>query len=95
VLDQEREIEKPLRETHRPLKSLKTAKSGVFLAQGYQWLSKAHDFAGETFSFHFVSRQGLESYFGAALRAGAGGVAKNLGSFVKFPHRCSFGRLSL
>ena len=53
--------EKSLRETLSPLKSFKTAKSGNFRPKGYQRLSKAHDFAGETISFRFrlffVSRE--------------------------------------
>jgi hypothetical protein len=45
--------EKSFRETLNPLKSLKTAKSADFQAQGYQRLSKTRDFAGETISFRF------------------------------------------
>jgi hypothetical protein len=45
--------EKSLRETLSPLKSFKTAKSGVFRAQRFQRVSKTHDFAGETISFRF------------------------------------------
>jgi hypothetical protein len=53
--DGEAEMKKSLRETLRPLKSLKTAKSSDFRAQRNQELSKTHDFAGETFSFRFAS----------------------------------------
>jgi hypothetical protein len=42
--------EESFRETLRPLKSLKTAKSRNFRPQRYQALSKTHDFAGEAFS---------------------------------------------
>jgi hypothetical protein len=50
----EAEMKKSFRETHSPLKSLKTAKSGDFRVQRYQRLSKTHDFVGETFSFRFA-----------------------------------------
>jgi hypothetical protein len=46
-------FEKPLRETLRPLKSLKTAKFADFRTQGYQGLTKTHDFAGEAISLRF------------------------------------------
>jgi hypothetical protein len=46
-------FEKSFRETLQPLKNLKTARSGNFQAQGYQGLSKTHDFAGEAISFRF------------------------------------------
>jgi hypothetical protein len=45
--------EKSLREMLNALKSFKTAKFANFWAQGYQGLSKTHDFAGETISFRF------------------------------------------
>ena len=45
--------EKLFRETLKPLKSLKTAKSHSFPAQGFQALGKTHDFAGEAISFRF------------------------------------------
>ena len=48
-----KETKKPFRETINPLKNLKIAKSAVFEAQGYQGVSKTHDFAGETNSFRF------------------------------------------
>ncbi len=44
---------KSFREALNPLISLKTAKLGAFGTQGYQRLSKFHDFAGETNSFRF------------------------------------------
>ena len=47
------ESKKSLRETLNPLKTLKTAKSGVFRIQQYQRLRKSRDFAGETNSFRF------------------------------------------
>ena len=47
--------EKSFRETPKPLKSLKTAKSGYSRTQGYQRLSNTHDFAGEMISFRFGS----------------------------------------
>jgi hypothetical protein len=50
----EAEIEKPLRETDKLLKSFKTAKSSDFRTQRYQRLSKTHDFAGETISLRFA-----------------------------------------
>jgi hypothetical protein len=46
-------FEKALREMVNPLIFLKTAKSRVFRAQGYQGLSKTPDFAGEAISFRF------------------------------------------
>ena len=46
-------IENALRETLKPLKTLKTAKFGDFPPQGYQGLNKTHDFAGETISLRF------------------------------------------
>ena len=46
-------IEKSFRETPKPLKSLKTAKSSLFRRERNQRLSKAPDFAGETISFRF------------------------------------------
>jgi len=48
-----KETKKPFRETINPLKNLKIAKSAVFEAQGYQGVSKTHDFVGETISFGF------------------------------------------
>src|SRR5271169_4717492 len=45
--------EKSFREMPNPLKSHKTAKSGLFGVQGYQGLSKTHDFADEMISFRF------------------------------------------
>jgi hypothetical protein len=68
-------IEKSFRETPRPLKSLKTAKSGNFWDQRYQILSKTHDFAGEAISFRLASfsfRESSESPIrrSKALRAG-------------------------
>jgi len=51
-------------ETLNPLKNLKTAKSGIFRAQGYQALSKTLDFAGETISFRFGAKtKGIASFF--------------------------------
>jgi hypothetical protein len=50
----EAKIKKSLRETHRPLKSLETAKSSDFRTQRYQELSKTQDFAGEAISFRFA-----------------------------------------
>jgi hypothetical protein len=44
-------FKKTLRETIKPLISLKTAKFGASWAQRYQGLSRTHDFAGETNSF--------------------------------------------
>jgi hypothetical protein len=44
---------KSLRETLKPLISLKTAKSVGFRAQRYQQLSRTRDFAGEAISFRF------------------------------------------
>ena len=65
-------FEKSFRETLKPLKSLKTAKSYFLRPQGYQRLSNAHDFAGETFSFHFrfalASREILGALGGASGR---------------------------
>ena len=46
-------FEKSLRETLRPLISLKTAKSRPFWAQGYQGVRKTRDFADEADSFRF------------------------------------------
>src|SRR5208282_3333171 len=45
--DRTRKDEKSFRETPKPLKSPKTAKSGLFGIERYQGLSKAQDFAGE------------------------------------------------
>jgi hypothetical protein len=62
-----------------PLKTLKTAKSVLFLAQGYQGLSKTHDFVGETISFGFRFtwlRFGFARNPGGLRRAGRGTVEK-------------------
>ena len=77
-------IENALRETLKPLKTLKTAKFGDFPPQGYQGLNKTHDFAGETISLRFgpkakeiVSLFVSREIFGVGERAGPG-CLKNL-----------------
>jgi hypothetical protein len=75
-----KKIKKSFRETLRPLKSLKTAKSGNFCDQRYQILSKTHDFADEAISFRLASfslrrRLGIPSW---RERAQPGRDRKNL-----------------
>ena len=63
------ENEISLREMPNPLQNLKTAKSGIFLARGYQRLSKARDFGGETIPL----RLGFARNIGGPVRGRSGG----------------------
>jgi hypothetical protein len=69
----EGKFENSFREMPKALKFLKTAKSNNFWTQGYQRLSKTHDFAGETISFRFRFTWASFSFRAKSWEAAGGG----------------------